>query len=78
MKKRSSTPIWEVKADHDGWEAEIEQMTSTVDYLFADVRHEITRYNVVGYDGRTIAVGCETWSEAVLKRVRKLKWPEVA
>lgn len=78
MEKRPVTRIWEVKADHEGWEAEVEQMTSTVNYLFADLRHHITRYDVNGYDGRIIAVGYETWSDAVLKRVRKLKWPEVS
>ena len=72
----SAQQLCEVKADHSGWEAEVEQMDSNVRYLFRDLQRWTTRYETRGYDGRTLAVGYETWSPEVLKRARKLGWLE--
>jgi hypothetical protein len=74
MKRRTAQKLCEVKADHEGWETEVEQMEATLAYLFKDIRHWITRYDLIGSDGRKLAVGFETASSEVLKRARKLGW----
>lgn len=76
MKRTPVQRLCEVKADHEGWEAEVAQMDSDVAYVFKDLRTWISRYEVQGYDGRILAVGHETRSEDVVKRAKRLGWVE--
>ena len=65
----------EVEADHDGWEAEVEQMDRDVAYLFRGLETEVTRYVWHGSkESDVLRVGYETSSPRVLKKAKKLGW----
>jgi hypothetical protein len=71
--------LCQVEADHEGWEAEVDQMDRDVAFLFSGLKMEITRYIWEGTEqSRILREGYETSSPRVIKKAKKLGWLEGA
>jgi len=72
---RGVTILCEVRADHEGWEAEVEEMDRRVAYLFRGLEHDLTRCEFHHpREDQVLQVGCETSSSTVVKKAVKLGW----
>jgi len=75
MSKQITVILCQIEADHEGWEADVEQMDREVAFLFKGLERELTRYDWEGLERPGVfRVAYETSSPRVIKKAKKLGW----